>query len=135
MNAAPAPTQAKLEHCRKKPVLIQAIRWWKNGDHPLDCAKDRWLFKNGELHAWSVQEARQLGLEGDLIHPYFTSSLQTDVTCALCKTTLHQHGWLPTREGGLIICPGDWIITDGNGEHRTCKPDDFAITYEKAEDV
>ena len=37
---------------------------------------------------------------------------------------------IPTREGGMLARPGDFIIRGVNGEYYPCKPDIFAKTYE-----
>lgn len=42
-------------------------------------------------------------------------------------------GWIKTLAGGHEITPGDWIITDVQGEQYPCKPDIFEATYEVAE--
>ena len=40
-------------------------------------------------------------------------------------------GWiLQTPEGGYTISPGDWVITDAEGELHYCKRDVFEATYE-----
>lgn len=53
--------------------------------------------------------------------------------CDHCGRTMHVHGWIDTKEGGHIVCPGDWIITGIQGEMYPCKPDIFDSTYEKVE--
>jgi hypothetical protein len=40
---------------------------------------------------------------------------------------------IPTLEGIMEVTKGDWIITGVKGEHYPCKPDIFAMTYEKVE--
>ena len=47
-----------------------------------------------------------------------------------CGQTFHLHGWIDTKEGGHIVCTGDWIITGVQGEYYPCNPDIFAATYE-----
>ena len=47
---------------------------------------------------------------------------------------MHVHGWIDTKEGGHIVCPGDWIITGVAGENYPCKPDIFAATYDPVRD-
>jgi hypothetical protein len=80
---------------RKRPVVIEATQWFKNGDH------------------------------AD-VRPY----KYLDITCKHCGDKKEAHGWINTLEGGHIVCPGDWIITGVKGEHYSCKPDIFEITYE-----
>jgi len=38
-----------------------------------------------------------------------------------------------TREGRMLVSPGDWIIKGIQGELYPCKPDIFAQTYEPVE--
>ncbi len=40
-----------------------------------------------------------------------------------------------TLEGKMRVSPGDWIITGVKGEQYPCKPDVFAATYERVEEV
>lgn len=99
---------------RKKPVVIEATQWFKNGDHPLDYAN---------------------GWEGEVVR-YFRhpdKAYAGERQCEKCGEIMHKHGWIDTLEGGHIVCPGDWIITGVKGEHYPCKPDIFAQTYEPAE--
>ena len=53
--------------------------------------------------------------------------------CRHCNQFMECHGWTDTLEGGHIVCPGDWIITDVKGETYPVKPDIFAETYERAD--
>jgi hypothetical protein len=85
---------------RKKPVTIEAVQWFKNGDHPK-----------------VIQYIRYLG------------SLGVEY-CLKCNRSLKDHGWVDTLEGGHIVCPGDWIITGIKGEMYPCKPDIFSATYD-----
>jgi hypothetical protein len=39
---------------------------------------------------------------------------------------------IPTPEGVMLAGWGDWIIRGVQGEIYPCKPDIFALTYEKA---
>ncbi|MHA1286863.1 MAG: hypothetical protein ACTSPB_05605 [Candidatus Thorarchaeota archaeon] len=105
---------------RKKPVVIEAIQWFTNGDHPEDGTE---IFADGEF-------AGEL-LEGKVVRYYRTPNLDGQQFCEKCGYTMHQHGWIDTLEGGHIVCPGDWIITGVQNEHYPCKPDIFEITYEK----
>lgn len=44
------------------------------------------------------------------------------------------HHFIDTLEGRKHVSHGDWIITDGNGEHYPCKPEIFDKTYELVEE-
>jgi hypothetical protein len=101
---------------QKKPVVIEATQWFKNGDHPLD-----YMGSNPDK-----------GEEGSLVRYYRTPGMDGGHKCKHCGDIMHNHGWIDTLEGGHIVCPGDWIITGVAGEHYPCKPDIFAATYELA---
>jgi hypothetical protein len=107
---------------RKKPVIIEATRWFKNGDHP----------KDGDERFDSGEYKGQL-LEGKVVRYFCRPDVPADRKCQHCALYMSNHGWIDTKEGGHIVCPGDWIITGVKGEHYPCKPDIFEATYEKVE--
>ncbi len=90
------------KHYRKKPVVIEAVQWRRQGDHPavsrlndpdpLDCEKCGKPYKE---------------------HGAIRTLEDTD-------------------NSAHIVCPADWIIKGVKGEHYACKPDIFAATYEPA---
>lgn len=89
---------------RKKPVVIEASQWFKNGDHP------------------------------EVVYPMPNISPKADIRCESCEKctkAIGKHGWIDTLEGGHIVCPGNWIITGIKGEYYPCTPDIFEATYEK----
>ncbi len=98
---------------RKKPVVIDATQWFRNGDHPND--QD-----NQEVE----------GGEGKVVRYYRHPNITGYKVCEHCQKVMQDHGWIDTLEGGHIVCPGDWVITGVKGERYPCKPDIFAATYE-----
>ena len=106
---------------RKKPVVIEATQWFKNGDHPLDDVRTIY---------GSVGE--QFLSEGKVVRYYRHPDVAGMTRCRHCGDIMHNHGWIDTLEGNHIVCPGDWIITGVQGEHYPCKPDIFELTYEAA---
>ena len=94
---------------RKKPVVIEAHPWLKNGDHPEDGG---------------------VGTEGKLVRYFRHPAVPGNKGCKKCGSVMHVHGWIDTLEGGHIVCPGDWIITGVEKEHYPCKHDIFKKTYE-----
>jgi hypothetical protein len=109
---------------RKKPVVIEATQWLKNGDHPEDA-----VWRPFDDTVRSPVEPR----EGYIVRYYRNPIGDGHEWCQQCKNhTMHEHGWIDTLEGGHIVCPGDWIITGVKGEHYPCKPDIFQATYEPA---
>jgi len=107
---------------RKKPVVIDATQWFKNGDHPEDGTE---RFADGEFKGELY--------EGKVVRYYRTPDLDGQNKCRRCKRLMHDHGWIDTLEVGHIVCPGDWVITGVQGEHYPCKPAIFDATYELVE--
>jgi hypothetical protein len=138
---------------RKKPVVVDATQWFKNGDHPLDnCTmlttdggKTHFLSEGKVVRYYRVptiqlasdQEKNPVrGLTKFAFAIDDVGYFDEDVDsrpCEKCKVRMHDHGWIDTLEGGHIVCPGDWIITGVAGEHYPCKPDIFEKTYEAVE--
>ncbi len=100
---------------RKKPIVIEATQWFKNGDHPED---EREVFHTDESG------------EGKIVRYYRHPKMDGQDACKHCGQIMHVHGWIDTLEGGHIVCPADWIITGVKNEHYPCKPDIFEATYE-----
>jgi hypothetical protein len=113
---------------RKKPVVIEATQWWKNGDHPKDrVGKETWD-RDGEMY--TIQEGQVVGF-----YKRAGGDEETEKQIhAECGNPWRAHGWVDTLEGGHIVCPGDWIITGVKGERYPCKPDIFEATYEEVEE-
>ena len=103
---------------RKKPVVIEATQWFKNGDHPNDNSKKlvSGFFSEGEV----VRRWR---------HPNKTG----DILCRQCHIAMNMHGWVDTLESGHTVCPGDWIITGVKGENYPIKDSIFKETYNMEE--
>lgn len=95
---------------RKKPVVVEAHQWFKNGDHPED-------------------NPDNFG-EGKLVRYFRRPDEQGKNPCPVCGRIMHDHGWIDTLEAGHRVCPGDWIIKGVGGEFYPCKPDIFDATYE-----
>lgn len=114
----------------KKPVVIEASQWFKNGDHPLDYSVTHVGFKDGDLVDIEPAERKFKGWEGDIVRYFRHPQISGKTICKHCGQIMHVHGWIDTLEGGHIVCPGDYIITGVQGERYPCKPDIFAATYE-----
>lgn len=118
-NNAPA-------HYRKKPVVVEAHQWHKNGDHPEDAACEMFDYPDG------IQRPRVVH-EGAVVRYYRHPDVPGESLCEQCGKPHHVHGWIDTLEQGHRVCPGDWIITGVKGERYPCKPEIFAATYEPAD--
>ena len=115
---------------RKKPVVIEAIQWFKNGDHPQDYEGGKDQFERGVIKHYSAQYLRDNDWEGKVVRRFRRPDVSGEQICGQCGNTVHVHGWIDTLEGGHIVCPNDYIITGVKGERYPCKPDIFAMTYE-----
>jgi hypothetical protein len=117
---------------RKKPVVIEASQWFKNGDHPADYAEDQQGLEDGELRIFTGAERKAGGWQGGVVRYYRHPDVPGKKPCEQCGRPHQVHGWVDTLEQGHRVCPGDWIITGVRGEQYPCKPDIFAATYEPA---
>lgn len=104
---------------RKKPVVVDATQWFRNGDHPQDACV-----------MIADEGGKKFLSEGKVVRYYRRPDCDGLVLCEHCGRTMHWHGWIDTLEGGHIVCPGDWVITGTAGERYPCKPDIFEATYE-----
>jgi hypothetical protein len=110
---------------RKKPVVIEAAQWFKNGDHPDDDCR---MIQTDENDPPFLSE-------GKVVRRYRNPDDDGKRECEHCGQMMHVHGWIDTLEGGHNVCPGDWIITGVQGERYPCKPDIFDATYEAVPDA
>lgn len=97
---------------RKKPLIIEATQWFKNGDHPEDGPAER---------------------EGKIVRYFRTPYIIGEMACNKCHDIMHNHGYIDTLEITNQVCPGDFIITGIQGEYYPCKPDIFKASYELIE--
>lgn len=79
--------------------IVEAHRWFQNGDHPQDNYKPPSI-KEGEL----VRRYR---------HPYVSGN----TTCSKCEYLMHDHGWIDCGEDGITVCPGNWVLTMKDGKY------------------
>jgi hypothetical protein len=105
---------------RKKPIIIEATQWFKNGDHPND-GDGFYVGIDGNIKR----------CEGKIVRYYRHPSFNKVSICDNCAGLMHHHGFIDTLEGGQTVCPGDWIITGIKREYYSCKPDIFEMTYER----
>lgn len=130
---------------RKKPVVIEATQWFKNGDHPEDYANPVDLPDDKGDKVWHAnfdkvtvryttytpEYQRENDWEGQVVRRYRHPDYDGQSKCPECGFILHVHGWIDTLEQGHRVCPGDYIITGVKGERYPCKPDIFVETYEE----
>ena len=93
---------------RKKPVVVEAHQWFKNGDHPDDYTKDQEGLEGGEMRTFSAGYRRARNWEGDVVRtfdapifpaPCFASIAGTKQTRTAGSTRLKE-GIASVRETG-----------------------------------
>lgn len=91
----------------KKPVVIKAVQWFEDGDHP-DVKK----IEIGRSEYREHEEGR----------------------CKQCLLVFDGiHGEIETPAGLEVVCPGDFIIVNLSGEKCPCNPDIFKMMFNKVE--
>lgn len=100
---------------RKKPIVIEAVRWWPPGDDRHDPS----MLSDRKGNTVTPPDYRQ---PGDLFQFSKIPGMGDDVFM------------IKTLEGDMRVSPGDWIITGIKGEKYPCKPDIFEATYEPVPD-
>lgn len=124
----------------KRPVIIEATQWFKNGDHPEDYSQEYYgidssLPPTDNLRQFSAAERKEKDFEGDIVRRYNNPADSGTRNCEHCGRKMKDHGWIETLEGGHIVCPGDFVITGVKGERYPCKPDIFEASYEPVEEA
>jgi hypothetical protein len=121
---ASEPARAAVEwEYRKRPIVVKASQWWRNGDHPEDNC-DMFDYPDAQGNVF------QRPGEGKVVRYFRRPDVPSDQPCKHCTRPMNDHGWIDTLEGGHIVCPGDYVITGVKGERYPCKPDIFTATYE-----
>lgn len=107
---------------RKKPIVIEAVQWFKNGDHPNDD-----VFRPFE----DTGKIPEVPREGKVVRYFRHPKIPGEATCTKCNNIMHEHGWIDTIQGGFNVCPGDYIITEFDGKYYPCNSKIFESTYEE----
>ena len=113
---------------RRLPLVVQASQWFKNGDHPEDYARDRAGFERGQPVTYEAAYVKAQGWEGAVVRYY--RHVTSHAYCSRCGGATALHGWIDTQEGGHVVCPGDWVITEASGERYPLKDRVFRETHE-----
>ena len=114
---------------RKRPVVIEAEQWFKVTYDEII----KHVYED-DLDVKSAEESipiYHLGV-GYYNHPDY--EVDAEKKCQICGRPINAHGWMDTFYGKAIVCPGNWIIPDGKGNHFPIKDSIFKETYEAVED-
>lgn len=88
---------------RKKPVVIEAQQWFP--DKPVE-----------GVCLLSEMSSSPMIKQGDI--------------AKLTSEVLNQMGYIETLEGGHLVSPGDWIVTEVKNEKYPVKTEIFKATYD-----
>jgi hypothetical protein len=106
---------------RKKPSLVDATQWFRNGDHPLD----------GSVPVDTAGASSTL-TEGAVVKFFRRLHIPGDRICQECGNVMHKHGiLLDPNENEEIVHPGDYIVTHKtHGHFYRRSSTDFEAMYE-----
>lgn len=111
-----------------KPTVVEAIRWFKNGDHP----KDNREMVRPEPNSTTRFEPF-LG-EGEIVRRWNNPEYGDEAECLSCGLKMNKHGWIDAPGGSHTVCPGDWVVTGVDGKHYPVKNKVFETNYEEVEE-
>jgi len=114
---------------KKKPALIEATQWFRNGDHP----QDRSVPIDGGLDRDSGKLT-----EGKVVGYFRAQHIPGGRFCSECGNVMQHHGML-TEEFAVnpeeIVHPGDYIVTSRKGKYFVQRPEQFEAMYDPYEPV
>lgn len=106
---------------RHRPIVVDAIQWFKNGDHPEDNCDT--LIING----------KPVLNDGEIVRRYYGVYAEHIGKCLECHRAYNDHGKVDTGEDVVKVCPGDWIVKNLDGFHTPIEPGLFEQLYEPYE--
>lgn len=98
---------------------VEAVQWFKNGDHPRDYEPPTSYFSSASRKIW--WDAQRGQKEGGVVRYFRQPAVPGERVCR-CGRTMHDHGWIDEGETGITVCPGDFIVDvaiDKLQEHPT----------------
>lgn len=105
---------------RKKPALVEATQWFRNGDHPFD----------GSVPVDTAGPSTTL-TEGKIVKFFRRLHIPGDRICPECGNVMHKHGLIDGLNGEEeIVHPGDYILTDTKGRFYRRSSTDFEAMFE-----
>lgn len=108
---------------RKKPALVEATQWFRNGDHPMD----------GSVPVDTTGPSSTL-TEGKVVKFFRRLHIPGDRICSECGNVMHKHGLIVDLNGEEeIVHPGDYILTHTQGYFYRRSSKDFEALFEPYE--
>lgn len=108
---------------RKKPALVEATQWFRNGDHPAD----------GSVPIGRPGGSSTTLTEGQVVR-HFHEGIPGDRVCMECGNVFRRHGIIDGLNGEEeTVHPGDYIVTDTKGRYYRRSLKDFEAMFEPYE--
>lgn len=106
---------------KKRPALIEATQWFRNGDHPQD-----------QSVAIDSPDGENRMTEGKVVRSFKSLNIPGNRVCQDCGNVMKIHGEIieGISDETEIVCPGDYIITAPNGQYYKIPPNIFEQLYE-----
>lgn len=103
----------------QKDAVVEATQWWKNGDHPQD-----------ESTLVKVNNVQPFLSEGKVVRRFRLPG-SDHKRCETCRGLFVDHGWLD-QTPAVTVCPGDYVVDNGNGTYSVFPPKSFEAMYREA---
>lgn len=96
----------------KKADWVPAMRWFRNGDHPLDgiarCNPD---------------------IEGSVVRRFRQPDVDGAAACPRCRELFDSHGFIDEGPSGIVVCPGMYVANRRNGTHAAVTAEQVAAQF------
>lgn len=103
-----------------KQIPTDAVRWFRNGDHPKDHSRRFAGPATGEDPL----------TEGEIVRRYAHPQVSGNKTRLRCLRPAKAHGWLDQGDFSVVVCPGDWVVTVVGG-YRVIPNDTFITLFDE----
>jgi hypothetical protein len=110
---------------KKKPPVVEATQWFRNGDHPADQSKP--IERPNEPPSLS---------EGAVVKFFNMFHIPGDRYCSTCGSQMNKHGIIVNLNGeDELVHPGDYILTHAKGYFYRVGREEFENGWELIEEV
>lgn len=105
---------------KKKPPVVEATQWFRNGDHPMDQSTPIERPSGGPILS-----------EGQVVRFFSWLHIPGDRFCAECGSAMKRHGIIDgINDEEELVHPGDYIVTKSNGRFYRRGQKEFEEMYE-----
>ncbi len=107
---------------RRKPLVVEATQWFKNGDHPEDFCKP---LRPDDPTCTELTP-------GKVVRPYHDPGVPGGMGCPKCGKRMSSHEQMVSVKGSGQVCPGDQIVTNPDTGNRWVeRPNAFRRAYKE----